>query len=612
MPRNGAGFYSLPAGNPVVDGTIISTTWANPTMEDIAYQLNGVVTRDGLLAPSAPLKVVDGSVTNPGLAFGTASGTGLYKTATAAGYSYAGASYWSAGSSGMNLLGFQLAAGAPTGAGVIGSLLVGGSNINPLAALDVQSTTKAFKLPVMTTAQKTAIGNSAGLVVFDTTLGMISVNNGSAWAENGGGGGSGGTAADITNVPFGSISATNVQAAINELDTEKMPMVAPGTAGNFLRSTGTGWASQPFSYTFDGNVPGNLTFTAAGARIIGNFSDTVNSANRVMFKSAAAGNPTYVSTLPSAGGSGGGFITFSTESVTSSAYAFMGSTSTASQFGGGRTGAAAFLPVVFYAGGDKTMTMDLVGNVNIGDGRAYDGQTRTLTIINPSSAASSHAGLILDAQGTTGDCRITQLASGEMTITNSNAGATGSVYIQADGGQSRAIFSTAGVSLIGTVAIGQLGANNFSQMTMYSSTQTRLQQCSAGNIGWGQGTSTTWAAYSTTTGNFVVAGTLSQGSDERLKKDWAPLAPDFLDQLAEVKCGTYTLISNGERGVGVSAQSLQPVMPEAVSVSDLEDPNGGENMLAVNYGNAALAACIELAKEVKLLRARVQQLEGLL
>src|SRR5574343_83949 len=145
MPRNGAGFYTLPAGNPVVDGTIISTTWANPTMEDIAYQLNGVVTRDGLLGPTAPLKVVDGSITNPGLAFGTAPSTGLYKTATAAGYSYAGVSYWSAGASGMNLLGFQLSTGAPTGAGVIGSLLGGGSTINPLAVLDVQSTTKAFK-----------------------------------------------------------------------------------------------------------------------------------------------------------------------------------------------------------------------------------------------------------------------------------------------------------------------------------------------------------------------------------------------------------------------------------------------------------------------------------
>jgi len=40
-------------------------------------------------------------------------------------------------------------------------------------------------------------------------------------------GGGAGAAADITNTPAGGVSATNVQAAINELDTEKAPLSSP-------------------------------------------------------------------------------------------------------------------------------------------------------------------------------------------------------------------------------------------------------------------------------------------------------------------------------------------------------------------------------------------------
>lgn len=47
MSRNGTGTYSLPAGNPVVTGTSISSTWANTTLSDIASALTGSVAADG-------------------------------------------------------------------------------------------------------------------------------------------------------------------------------------------------------------------------------------------------------------------------------------------------------------------------------------------------------------------------------------------------------------------------------------------------------------------------------------------------------------------------------------------------------------------------------------
>jgi hypothetical protein len=55
MPRNGSGTYVLPAGNPVVPGTVIQTAWANPTMSDIAAALTASISADGQTSPVANL-----------------------------------------------------------------------------------------------------------------------------------------------------------------------------------------------------------------------------------------------------------------------------------------------------------------------------------------------------------------------------------------------------------------------------------------------------------------------------------------------------------------------------------------------------------------------------
>lgn len=47
MSRNGSGTYNLPAGNPVVTGTTISSTWANTTLTDMATALTNSIAADG-------------------------------------------------------------------------------------------------------------------------------------------------------------------------------------------------------------------------------------------------------------------------------------------------------------------------------------------------------------------------------------------------------------------------------------------------------------------------------------------------------------------------------------------------------------------------------------
>jgi len=64
MPRNSSGIYTLPPGNPVVDNTLIETSWANPTMNDIATALTGSLPRDGSAAMTGPL-ILAGQATQP-------------------------------------------------------------------------------------------------------------------------------------------------------------------------------------------------------------------------------------------------------------------------------------------------------------------------------------------------------------------------------------------------------------------------------------------------------------------------------------------------------------------------------------------------------------------
>ena len=75
MSRNGSGTYTLPAGNPVVTGTTISSTWANNTLSDIASALTGSVAADGQTPITANIPMNSKKLT--GLANPTTAGDAL-------------------------------------------------------------------------------------------------------------------------------------------------------------------------------------------------------------------------------------------------------------------------------------------------------------------------------------------------------------------------------------------------------------------------------------------------------------------------------------------------------------------------------------------------------
>jgi len=111
-------------------------------------------------------------------------------------------------------------------------------------------------------------------------------------------------------------------------------------------------------------------------------------------------------------------------------------------------------------------------------------------------------------------------------------------------------------------------------------------------------------------GALTMLNNITAFSDERVKTNWRELPENFVDKLAEIKHGIYDRTDQESTQVGVSAQSLRPLLEHAV----MEDEEG---KLSVAYGNAALVACIKLAqrvleseKEIKELKAQMETLKG--
>ena len=202
-----------------------------------------------------------------------------------------------------------------------------------------------------------------------------------------------------------------------------------------------------------------------------------------------------------------------------------------------------------------------------------------------------------------------------LSIINEDAGSinytvSSSTYIHSFrvGSNERANIQDWGLQVTGNAVIGngktgeiQLAMSNNIRYLYYFLTSD------ANNIGVYDLTAGWTRYYCDVNGNFWIRGTLTQNSDERLKTNWQPLAVDFVTQLAGVKNGTFDRVdAPGRQYVGVSAQSMQAVLPQAV-VKDKDT-----DMLAVDYGSAALVSAVELAKKVVEQEQRIARLEAII
>jgi hypothetical protein len=102
--------------------------------------------------------------------------------------------------------------------------------------------------------------------------------------------------------------------------------------------------------------------------------------------------------------------------------------------------------------------------------------------------------------------------------------------------------------------------------------------------------------------NLTCGGTIAANSDESLKTNWRNLPDNFVDLLSLVKSGTYDRVDQKLTQDGVSAQSLQPLLPNSVL-------RGDDGKLSVAYANAALVSCIKLAQRVIALEEKLKAKE---
>lgn len=254
------------------------------------------------------------------------------------------------------------------------------------------------------------------------------------------------------------------------------------------------------------------------------------------------------------------------------------------------------------------------GGAGVASGTTFDGSTaRTIsynTVGAPSTAGTNatgtwsisvtgNAGTVTNGVYTTGD----QTIAGVKTFSDTAVGLTSSLT----GGPGLTVRNTAtannttkavSLSYQGTTTIGAL-----KEVAQIYAQPADGDWISSTMSFWVRSANTLYArATLDSAGNFVATGNVTGTSDESLKSNWRNLPDNFLEQLATVKHGVYDRLDIEQTQVGVSAQSLKPVMPWAVTT-------GTDGLLSVAYGNAALVAVIELTSKVIALEARLAQLE---
>jgi len=234
MSRNGSGVYTLPAGNPVVSQTVISSTWANNTMNDLASAITDSVAADGQTPMTGPLNLNSNKIVN--LANATlptdAINYGQFNTPTFSGAVVCNSTL------------------TVTGATTLNSTLAVVGDTTMVGNLAVNSTGQV-KLPNGTTAQRSATP-SVGSVRFNTTLQTFE-----GYSTY-----SGQTISTITNV---TTTATLTTAANHNLTTGAFVTVSGATPAEY-NGTFSITVTTPTAFTYT-----MLATPAGSASVVGSY-----------------------------------------------------------------------------------------------------------------------------------------------------------------------------------------------------------------------------------------------------------------------------------------------------------------------------------------------------
>jgi len=196
MPRNAAGVYSLPAGNPVVTATVISSVWANTTLSDIGTAMTGSLARNGDGGMTGQFKADDGAIGAPGISWASETTTGWYRASAGnIRFAIAGADIITVTAAGivvsaMTVSGI-LSAGGFNATGAVapanGFYLPGASTVtfttNTVTRLTLGSTGTVTVAPVASGVQNLIVGDTTDNV-YSTFSGNLRIGKGTLIAAN--------------------------------------------------------------------------------------------------------------------------------------------------------------------------------------------------------------------------------------------------------------------------------------------------------------------------------------------------------------------------------------------------------------------------------------------
>lgn len=410
---------------------------------------------------------------------------------------------------------------------------------------------------------------------------------------------SSGSYADLVGKPsLGTAAAKNAPASGNASATEvvlgndaRLTDARPANGGNADTATTLQTARNINGVAFDGSV--NITVPAV---------DTVTP--RVA--SSLVGTPNGVASLDGTGKLPASQLPSGITGAVVYQGAWNASTNSPALASG--VGTKGFYYVVSVAGNTP---LDGKSNWSVGDQAIFNGTTwdqiqggssdvvsvagrvGVITLSTADVSGLSNSATITATDANTANQIVQRDASGNFAANNITANVTGNVT-----GTAASVTTAAQPTITSLGTLTSVTSSGVATASAFVPTGSAIP---ANGMYLSAANTLAWATNSanklllSSTGDLTASGNVTAYSDESLKSNWAGLSANFIVRLAGVKMGTFDRVDQVQRQVGVSAQSLQAVLPEAVVSNE-------SGLLSVAYGNAALAAAVALAKEVVSLR----------